>query len=405
MSGVRALAEALVPLLLKLSGFYTFRSTWLAVTDRARRASGQKLPKILFLAPSPIYAFHLAPIAESLNRAQSSRVFAYVPRSKCGQLPQFPGQRIGLLRALAFRFDVVVASSPKLSTPFIGYSKLVLVQHGLGGGKVIRGESWLYGDAHASNSGSPIFDLIFVASSLEFDHAGSINEELQRRLRLCGHPLLQEARRSWLKVPASDLYVLVQSTYGSASLVETVGIRRLASLCARMSANLQMPVRVSLHPNFWTGYGGTPKLANRLAREIAGEVSLIEPLSDWQSVFHGACAAISDHTSMAVVAAAFGIPQLLLHPPKESIDEQSILAHLMETEVSLTVESDWASQVRARIAIGNAHLSSIQSALSPPVDKPENCMADEVLRLARTSAQNWTCKTSQRGLGATADST
>ena len=378
----RALAEALVPILLELSGFYRLREMWWSLSHRLRKRDGKRLPRILFLAPSPVYAFHLAPIAEALTRAKSSRVFAYTPRKSGAQLARFPGQRIGLLRALSSRFEVVVASSAKLTAPYLGKSKLVLVQHGLGGGKVIRGESWLYGDAHATHGGAPIFDLIFVASDLEFQHAGSINQEIRNRLRLCGHPILAEAKRGWLRIPARKKYVLVQSTYGGESLIEAVGPRRLAELCTTMSTALQLPVRVSLHPNYWTGYGGTAVLAPHFAKEISKEVSLINPFSDWESVFHGACAAISDHTSMAVVAAALGIPQLLFRPPKESIDDHSILAHLINQEMPLIVEADWARQVQRRLGMGNDHLSLIRFGLNPPVDDPASCMADGVLRLA-----------------------
>lgn len=134
----------------------------------------------------------------------------------------------------------------------------------------------------------------------------------------------RERYRAKLGVRDGQVLVVVASAWGQQSLLVLQG-----DLLRRLPVELPANHRViaTVHPAVWSEHG--VRTVRRSLREVheAG-VDLVDAWEDWRGLVVAADVVIADHSSLAVYAAAIGVPVVLSHFPSGEVDPGSVLATL-----------------------------------------------------------------------------
>ncbi|MBO0801601.1 MAG: hypothetical protein J2P25_00785 [Nocardiopsaceae bacterium] len=120
-------------------------------------------------------------------------------------------------------------------------------------------------------------------------------------------PLRERYRRA-LGIAPSQRLVVVTSTWGTGSLIES-----WRELPARLAGELprdEYKVALVLHPNVWTWHGDY-SLRLWLSRARAAGLMVMPPEGSWQSLLIAADLVIGDHGSVTLYGAALDRPVLL----------------------------------------------------------------------------------------------
>jgi hypothetical protein len=262
-------------------------------------------------------------------------------------------------------FDLVISASlHQMERVRAGYR--FAVPHGAGYNKLWPLVDWLgdkderpvYGLDRRSlmHNGRPVFDALVLPHP---DHLATLERQCPESLPaavLAGDPCLdrlvaslpdRERYRERLDVRPGQTLVAVASTWGPRSLMATQ-----RDLLMRLSAELPSNHRViaTLHPAVWAEHGARQvRVWLRDVREAG--VDLIDVGEDWRGLVSAADLLIADHSSVAVYAAAVGVPLLLSHFAVDEVDPNSIMTELAQVSPTLDHTKPLYDQlVEARLA-------------------------------------------------------
>ncbi|MFG2117342.1 hypothetical protein ACGFRB_32680 [Streptomyces sp. NPDC048718] len=121
--------------------------------------------------------------------------------------------------------------------------------------------------------------------------------------------------------------VVLNSTWGRASLAGSAGF---AGLLRELTETLPLDeyrLCAVLHPNIWYGHG-PGQVRSWLRRAEASGVLLVDPLEHWRQAIAAADCVIGDHGSVTYYAAALHLPVLLGTFPHDALDPASPVAAL-----------------------------------------------------------------------------
>ncbi|MFI5527364.1 translation initiation factor 2 [Kitasatospora sp. NPDC051853] len=195
----------------------------------------------------------------------------------------------------------------------------------------------------------------------------------------------EEYRRAF-GLRAGQRLVVVSSTWGPASLS-----RRHPELLTRLLAELPVDeyrVALVLHPNEWAEHGAFA-LRLRQAGALAAGLIRVPPHEGWRAALAAAGVLIGDHGSVALYAAAAGLPVLLATDGADGggeVDPDSPMAGLIATAPQLDLSSPLLPQLSGELspavlppgafaAEGSslallAELVHLRLGLTPPADTP-----------------------------------
>jgi hypothetical protein len=312
----------------------------------------QKLPRrrsdtidVLFFATNELYLSYFRDLFPALESDKRFRFFLTTPSGKEGMLSEEEQTYfISSLRARLKRWSFVIFSSPLGTELFPRAIKKVLLPHGIGGGKIARGESWRHGRKNTIQNNSLIFTAILESSDLEVSRIENRFPHLIGTVYAVGSPkfdrLLTSRREKTFRS------ILVQSSYGPGSLVGRVGLEKLVENCRFLAEDRNTPVLLSLHPNYWTGYAGAPILGPS-ARELTAStnVRVLEPLTPWEAYFSEVTFVISDHTNLILIPFLLRIPTLCASPQAGVLDSDSLVGRIHEFGPQLVLDSPWSRQI------------------------------------------------------------
>lgn len=271
------------------------------------------------------------------------RYFTLVPGSDfdieaLAALEQLHARTVPWSEAVRGAFDLVLAASPKGGLARLN-GPLVLLPHGAGFGKTVRGE----GSERTASGLDPVF-LLHEGQPLAAFHALAHPEQVDRlaavsgraahRAGVVGDPTLdrilasaghRERFRAALGTGARRLVVL-SSTWGPESL-----LRRRPRLAAELVARLprdEYQLALLVHPNEYSRLGGF-ELAERLAPALAAGLVLARPYEEWAALLLAADLVVCDHGSAALYAAALDRPLLSAHDGGSELLAGSPMARLL----------------------------------------------------------------------------
>jgi hypothetical protein len=239
-------------------------------------------------------------------------------------------------------FDLVISASLH-QMERVRAGRRIAVPHGAGYNKLWPLQDWpghrddrpVYGLDRRSllHNGHPVFDAIVLPHP---DHLVTLERQCPESLHaavLAGDPCFdrlvasfedRELYRSKLGVRSGQTLVAIASTWGQQSLLATQ-----RELLLRLPEELPGNHRViaTLHPAVWAEHGARQvRVWLRDVREAG--VDLIDVGEDWRGLVTAADVLIADHSSVAVYAAAVGVPLLLSHFASDEVDPNSIMAEL-----------------------------------------------------------------------------
>lgn len=238
------------------------------------------------------------------------------------------------IRARAAKWDLVVYASNGFTHAYRPQIPRILINHSLTGGKIISGQNTRYGKGNTMSRGLPTFTRMFEASETVRQRAVEQNPSLSevvvlvgdlRTDRMLGNVQSQELIRGEYGIESDKPVVLIQSTWGKASLMEAYGDQILPA-ARHLAEGGKYHVLISIHPNHW---GNSPHAKQQpwgsraLEYETDG-LTILRPGNNWERYLVMADVAITDHTANAAVFAMLKRPMLFIEIPEDVVLPDSI---------------------------------------------------------------------------------
>lgn len=213
---------------------------------------------------------------------------------------------------------------------FPAFVPKVRLGHGIGGSKLIEGVPYRHATEWVEHRGRPFYTRMFEASEHSVAEAVRHNPKLRGIAVAVGdlpadhmlslRPQREDIRRSF-GYANGDLVILVQSTYGPTSLMETVG-SSLVTECVRLARNRGWKFILQTHPHHWKGPRSKEHPWGRFLLEQEGKpgIRVIHPEEDWAPFLVASDMAITDHTSLCMTYALLGQPILYVDVPGTTLE-------------------------------------------------------------------------------------
>lgn len=316
------------------------------LANRPRRGEQRE---VLFLCQNGLMADYLGPVLEVLRDEPRLKFYVTHPRdphmrheiSKIrAQIPVTP-VRLGW--AECRRWDLIITADH-------GYADLasrrrcpvIYTGHGMTG-KVVEGEEedYSYGPRTKLADGTPRYTAMLEASEANRVRIAAHDPLLASCMRVVGS--LQDdlllARlgerdhiREQLGYTTEDRVVLVQSSWGPHSLIQTVGEEILEAA----QAGARDHFILSVHPHeYRPTEDGSPSWGERLRALQHPRMRVREPSEPWIEELLAADLVVTDHTSLVIYAALAGKPMLWVPVPARLVREGTALARLRELAPTL----------------------------------------------------------------------
>lgn len=305
--------------------------------------TGRRRKNILLVANNMLYAIYLHEVAKLFNNDVdvSLKVTAnsksYDSDGAARHLAAALNiETIGYTAARFRYWDAVFFASPSGARHFPGAKRKVLVNHYLICPKIVDSQHWTYGPKNTINRKEPIFDLLLEPSHYNKNQATQNNPILENCIAVVGDirsdRLLKNAqkRHFYLEKTESANFgnvILVQSTWGAASLVERFGTDLFEEL-NRIGQKQNWLILVSLHPNHWTGYANSSVWHHEAEKHESHHLRLIPRQHKWEHYMPDADLCVTDHTSNAAEFALLRRPIVFCRIPGDAIDQSSLLYKL-----------------------------------------------------------------------------
>ena len=224
------------------------------------------------------------------------------------------------VRYMVARFlwwDLIIFASSASGSQFHPRIPKILTNHSIAAGKILGGVDAIYGPS-LLHDGQCMFTTIFEAGRAVRDDAVRNNPCLEGHVAVVGDLRADEMVelngqrdrvRGDLGFASDDVVVLIQSTWGTDSLMETMG-RGLLGEAMLVRDQGGYKFLISVHPNNWGDSGVArrhPWGRYALDMECDG-FRVIRPHTDWAPALVAADVAITDHTSLAATFSLLNKP-------------------------------------------------------------------------------------------------
>lgn len=305
--------------------------------------TGRSKKKILLVSNNTLYATYLYEVAElfikDVDVALKVTANPKSPDANSAAHHLAAALNIDVLGYMAARFrywDAVFFASPAGACHFFGAKRKVLVNHYLICPKLVGGQHWTYGSKNTINKHGLLFDLILEPSHYNKNQATQNNPKLKNCIAVVGDirsdRLLKNVQKSAFYLDKKEretfnYILLVQSTWGAASMVERFGDDLFKEL-NRIGQKRNWLILVSLHPNHWTGYASSSVWHHVAEKYQSHHFRLIPSQHKWENYMPEVDLCVSDHTSNAAQFALLRRPILFCTIPENTIDEDSLLYKL-----------------------------------------------------------------------------
>lgn len=314
---------------------------WWLILGRIHRPSPVK--RVLICVESRLMAEYANDAAQFIRHDPRVELWLTGPRARViGQclereLAAEHGYRyVSYIRARAMWWDLMVFAGYRAADRFHPGIRKVLVNHFLGGGKIISGKEYRF-QRKMWHWGRPLFTSIFEASAKERDRAIAADPSLAPHVCLVGdlrsdRMLEMRARREQIRSEMgfsdSDKVVLIQSTWGSQSIMERCG-RELFDEVIRLLNEGKYRFIASTHPHHWQG----PRTAQHPWGKYLAELErpglvVIKPGDDWARFMVASDLAVTDNTSLSATYCQLHKPLVFIVMPDNTIPAGSTVHQL-----------------------------------------------------------------------------
>lgn len=258
------------------------------------------------------------------------------------------------------RWDLIAIAEHHGAKAFNPSVPKVLINHSISGGKLEKnGLPYRYGRHHTHfPDGQSVYSKIFEASKEVYTQTVAQRPELGPIIAvvgdLCADELLalrsqREAIRRKLGFSDDQTVVLIQSTWGPTSLMETVG-KALIEQAAALQNDSRYRFILSTHPHHWDGTGSVDTSYGRyLSQQAQRGFHVIRPQDDWRPYMAASDMAITDHTSLSVTYALLGNPMLFVANDAAGVIESMPVGQLMSFLPCLKGPDHLSQQIEAAI--------------------------------------------------------
>lgn len=236
---------------------------------------------------------------------------------------------ITLSRARRQHWDVLILAD---HMPLVFGASLpkVIVPHGPGPSRLVRGGSYYYDRTRVFlPDGRCVYTYMLDTSRFAADRAMEWVPEYADRIAVVGDlradeilaaRQTREAIRARLGVGSRKLVVLM-STWGDAGLVHRYGAELLPA-CRRISEEGDFAFAITMHNNLWHGRSGAVSpWADLVRSHRSRHVHLIEPGEDFAPYLAASDAAVTDHTSLAMLYSILKQPMIPVAVPVDLLVE------------------------------------------------------------------------------------
>lgn len=337
MNKVRSLINAVLP--------YAIRPVWwiVRVVRLLRKLrSKTRSKRVLLICHNVVAAEHQAPIAELLMRDGGYRVYVANDHFPAQEITKREIKRkvrvkyLPVLACLVMDWDLVIYVNHAWGWGawFAPFLQKIYINHGLYAGKINNalGEDGVYGRHRTTRPHRGLlYDRMFAASSFEKEMAVRADPALANVVRVTGslmadrvvsHVQQRAAIRSRLGFKAQDCVIHVISTWGTASLMATVGAQLLEHLDR---AGHSHRVLLSLHPR-WDKFGrGSYPARRKILQYWSAKGAVVdEDNSAWRDFLVASDVTIADHSSLALYHVLLDHPLIVIPvPPDEYVAEST----------------------------------------------------------------------------------
>lgn len=261
---------------------------------------------------------------------------------------------VSRLRAMFRWWDLIVFAAHHAPGHFHPDIPKLFIHHSYDSGKKSNGEDHRYGSNFVLDAeGRPRYTVMLDMSEHTRERVERELPALRGSIRVVGDLMAdqllgsqsqREEIRHELGFAPDERVVLIMSTWGADSLMESMGHEILATAGA-----LGPPYRfiLSTHPNHWSGpHAKSQPWGERLLAAKERGFSVIEPGDDWSRFAIATDVAITDHTSLAVTFALLGKPMYFVPVNPSEIAEGTIGRALYEALPRLEAPSQLESTLR-----------------------------------------------------------
>lgn len=210
----------------------------------------------------------------------------------------------------------------------------VHIQHGLGGGKAVRGDDYTYGRFWSMWGGHPTYDLMLEANPDVRARAVERIPELADRIVVVGDLASDNALaarqnrdryRQAFGIASDETALLLVSTWGPHSLLESRGEEVLR---AAMDLPDNFVTLVTSHPHLWVDGDQISGWGRRLNELRADRVRVCGPYEDWAPYVAAADVGIIDHSSQALFFSLMEKPTIAAPVPDDVVNSGSPIEQL-----------------------------------------------------------------------------
>ena len=207
----------------------------------------------------------------------------------------------------------------------------VRISHGIFGSKLIDGVPYRYDPKWVEYRGKVFYSRMFEPSDYAVECALKHNPRLQGIVVAVGdlsadrllslRPERDEIRAGFGCSP-DDFVVLLQSTYGATSLMESIG-NELVPQCVSLAAETDFRFILQTHPHHWTGPYAQDHPYGHFLLDQEGKpgITVIHHDEDWAPYMMASDMVITDHTSLSMTYALLGKPMLFVAVPGTTLIE------------------------------------------------------------------------------------
>ncbi len=286
--------------------------------------------RILLIAQNGIAANHIKKVWQQLKDdptfefyiANDRIINKKISKSKLKSVGNIP--IVNIIYALFINWDLVIFVNHPWGlgiwlAPFI---KKVYINHGIWMGKINNEnlEDGVYGAGRVLRLyGKPFYDMMFATSYFEKTQAINFTPELHDRVTVTGYlradeifKLQKEERmeiRNKFGYAENDIVVHIMSTWGAASLYQTIG-EDLLEQAVKLSNKYKFIF--SLHPR----HDEFGDIKGRKRKDILKKYQdlgiMIADTLDWDEYIAASDMAVSDHTSLCLYYVLLGKPVILV---------------------------------------------------------------------------------------------
>jgi len=233
-------------------------------------------------------------------------------------------------------WDLIVFADYQSAERFHPDTRKVLVNHFLGGGKIINGKEYRF-NRRMTYQGRPIFTSIFEASEVAAERAIASNPEVAPLLRIVGDLRsdrmldLRDSRdkiRKEMGFRETSKVVLIQSTWGPLSIMERCGPEIMEHVVRLLDKGSYQFI-VSTHPHHWHGpYAEKNPWGKYLVGLERPGLVVIKPEDDWSRAMIASDLVVTDNTSLSATYCQLQKPLIYIEMPDNSIPEASTVNRL-----------------------------------------------------------------------------